>query len=89
MKLAFRILALMAVAALVVAGTAYSTAQQDQKAPPANQYSSVNYANANWQKMMPELGADSPEITILRVDPKTQATHLLIRNPRKMHIPMH
>jgi quercetin dioxygenase-like cupin family protein len=39
--------------------------------------------------MIPELGADSPQISILRVDPRTQATQLLIRIPRQMHVPMH
>jgi quercetin dioxygenase-like cupin family protein len=39
--------------------------------------------------MVPELGSDSPQISILRVDPKTNATQLLIRTPTKMHVPMH
>jgi quercetin dioxygenase-like cupin family protein len=39
--------------------------------------------------MVPELGNDSPQISILRVDPKTNATQLLIRTPKKMHVPMH
>ena len=34
---------------------------------------------------VPELGADSPQISILRVDPVTQATQLLIRVPKQMH----
>ncbi len=82
---------------LLVAGVTLSNSQTSQ-APKAaasnasahdNHYASVNYANAQWQKIVPELGADSPEITILRVDPKTQATHLLIRNSKKMHVPLH
>ena len=39
--------------------------------------------------MVPELGADSPQAAILRVDPKTQATQLLIRMPKRMHVPVH
>ena len=39
--------------------------------------------------MVPDLGADSPQISILRVDPRTQATQLLIRMPKQMHVPMH
>ena len=62
---------------------------KSQTPPAAPHYSSVDYNKALWQKIVPEMGEWSPEITILRVDPKTQATHLLIRNSRKMHIPMH
>jgi quercetin dioxygenase-like cupin family protein len=39
--------------------------------------------------MVPELVERSPEITILRVDPKTKATHLMIRVPADLHIPKH
>ena len=42
-----------------------------------------------WEIMVPELGADSPQVAILRVDPRTQATQLLIRIPKQMHVPMH
>ena len=50
---------------------------------------SAKYGDLQWQSMVPELGADSPQISILRVDPKTQATQLLIRMPKQMHVPMH
>ena len=50
---------------------------------------SAKYGDLKWQSMVPELGADSPQISILRVDPKTQATQLLIRMPKQMHIPTH
>lgn len=36
-----------------------------------------------------ELGEGSPEIVILRVDPKTQATQLMIRVPKDFHVPRH
>ena len=35
-----------------------------------------------WQPISPELGADGPQAAILRVDPKTHATQLLIRMPK-------
>ncbi len=66
-----------------------SQSQPAQTASDPVHYSSVAYAHAEWQKIVPELGKDSPEIAILRVDPKTQATHLLIRNPRQIHVPLH
>ena len=49
----------------------------------------ARYDDLPWQVMVPELGADSPQAAILRVDPKTQATQLLIRIPKQMHVPMH
>jgi quercetin dioxygenase-like cupin family protein len=49
----------------------------------------TNYADTKWDKMMPDLGADSPEVTILHVDPKTKATKLMIRTPAAMHIRKH
>jgi mannose-6-phosphate isomerase-like protein (cupin superfamily) len=55
----------------------------------ASQAMSARYEDLIWQTMVPELGDDSPQISILRVDPKTNATHLLIRTPKKMHVPMH
>jgi len=50
---------------------------------------SARYEDLKWLTMVPELGNDSPQISILRVDPNTNATQLLIRTPRKMHVPMH
>jgi quercetin dioxygenase-like cupin family protein len=55
----------------------------------ASQAMSARYEDLKWQTMVPELGNDSPQISILRVDPKTSATQLLIRTPRKMHVPIH
>jgi quercetin dioxygenase-like cupin family protein len=50
---------------------------------------SAGYGDVQWQVMVPELGANSPQVSILRVDPKTHATQLLIRMPKQMHVPMH
>lgn len=49
----------------------------------------VKFKDMRWGKIVPELGERSSEITILRVDPKTQATQLLIRVPKNFHVPMH
>ena len=46
-------------------------------------------AEAKWNKILPDLGDNSPEICILRVDPKTQATSLLIRTPKAIHVRKH
>jgi quercetin dioxygenase-like cupin family protein len=50
---------------------------------------SSGYEDLKWDPIVPELGADSPQVSILRVDPKTQATQLLIRMPKAMHVPIH
>lgn len=50
---------------------------------------SADYKELKWQTMFPDLGSDSPQISVLRVDPKTQATQLLIRIPKQLHVPMH
>jgi quercetin dioxygenase-like cupin family protein len=48
-----------------------------------------NYQDLKWNKMHPELGENSPEVCILRIDPKTQATSLLIRAPKGIHVRKH
>jgi mannose-6-phosphate isomerase-like protein (cupin superfamily) len=45
--------------------------------------------DARWEKILPDLGPASPEICILRVDPATQATQLLVRSTRGIHIRKH
>ena len=49
----------------------------------------LKFENLKWNKIVPELGDRSSEITILRVDPKTKATQLMIRVPKNFHVPMH
>jgi mannose-6-phosphate isomerase-like protein (cupin superfamily) len=49
----------------------------------------ARFDDLKWQIMVPELGADGPQAAILRVDPKTQATQLLIKMPKRMHVPVH
>ena len=48
-----------------------------------------NRQDMKWEKMLPELGAASPVYTILRVDPDTKATTLMIEFLAAMHIPKH
>src|SRR5438105_8554202 len=48
-----------------------------------------NLADLKWEKILPDLGADSPEICFLHVDPKTHAASLLIRTPRAIHVRKH
>ena len=62
---------------------------KDMTGADASKAMSAHYEDLKWQAMVPELGDDSPQISILRVDPQTKATQLLIRTPKKMHVPMH
>jgi CubicO group peptidase (beta-lactamase class C family)/quercetin dioxygenase-like cupin family protein len=48
-----------------------------------------NYKDLKWDNILPDLGASSPEICILHVDPKTKATKLLIRAPKAIHVRKH
>jgi quercetin dioxygenase-like cupin family protein len=48
-----------------------------------------NYEDFTWSKILPDLGESSPEICILGVDPKTQATKLMIRAPKGIHVRKH
>ncbi len=86
--LSVKILVLLNVLPLIAVPFAASPENRSSQAAVPH-YFSVDIRNIQWQKIVPELGVDSPEIAILRVDPQTQATHLLIRNPRKMHVPSH
>jgi quercetin dioxygenase-like cupin family protein len=62
-------------------------------APPSHDGSAnaifQKYQDLKWEKLRPELGAGSPEITILHVDPKSGATQLMIRSPKNYHAPRH
>ena len=49
----------------------------------------LGYTDFTWNKIIPELGARSPEIAILHVDPTTQATDLMIRTPAAIHVRRH
>jgi mannose-6-phosphate isomerase-like protein (cupin superfamily) len=48
-----------------------------------------NLSDLKWEKILPDLGENSPEICFLHVDPTTHATQLLIRAPKAIHIRKH
>lgn len=58
-------------------------------AAPSTHSLTRRFQDLRWTKMFPEFGDASPEIEILRVDPATQATQLLIRTPKKFEVPRH
>lgn len=47
------------------------------------------FADVKWEPILPALGAGSPEIAILHVDPTTKATALMIRVPANFHVTKH
>ena len=49
----------------------------------------AGYGDLTWNRIVPDLGAKSPEIANLRVDPTTQATQLMIRTPSAIHVRKH
>jgi quercetin dioxygenase-like cupin family protein len=49
----------------------------------------VKSSSLKWERIFPKLGARSPEISILRVDPSTHATQLMLRVPRDFHVSRH
>jgi quercetin dioxygenase-like cupin family protein len=48
-----------------------------------------NQGDMKWEQMLPALGTDSPRYTILRADPQTNATTMMIDFPTAIHIPNH
>src|ERR1700724_3491197 len=79
--------------AMLLTMIAVSSAAAQTSAPPSDDGSThATYQKCQdlkWEKIVPELGAGSPEITILRVDPKSGATQLMIRSPKNYHVPRH
>jgi quercetin dioxygenase-like cupin family protein len=69
----------------ILAGTAIAVEPASAPAQPM----SLKLEDVKWAKILPDLGELSPEIAILRVDPKTQATQLLIRTPKGIHVRKH
>ena len=78
-----------AIVALTGSFMLIGTAIAEQQPPPANDAIFLSMQDAKWERIIPDLGDSSPEIAILRVDPRTQATQLLIRTPKAIHVPKH
>jgi quercetin dioxygenase-like cupin family protein len=60
-----------------------------QSSHPADHHLNLKFEDLRWEKIIPELGEGSPEIVILRVDPQTQATQLMIHVPKDFHVQRH
>jgi mannose-6-phosphate isomerase-like protein (cupin superfamily) len=75
---------LMAVGFMGFLLAAPDTARPDAETPIFRAYGELT-----WNRIVPALGSASPEVSILHVDPKTQATQLIIRTRRPIHVRKH
>lgn len=75
---------------VAVSGRGGETSEPAQgAAADAPQAAFRNYQDLKWARILPDLAENSPEICILSVDPKTQATKLMIRTPKGIHVRKH
>ena len=90
MKSTWCVMAALAMFGSAVGGAGAQT-PQPARGPGADMPEAIfkNYSDLKWGRILPDLGENSPEISILRVDPKSQATQLLIRTPRGIHVRKH
>jgi len=70
-------------------GLSGSRAQSPSPVPTINGPIFQKLADAKWDKILPDLGDNSPLICILHVDPTTHATQLLIRTSKAIHVRKH
>jgi hypothetical protein len=66
-----------------------SAAAESNNGTPFDKPLFQTLSQAQWKRMLPDLGDASPEIAILHVDPNTHATQLLIRTPQGLHVRQH
>lgn len=83
------ILGVMVVLGGVPSRAVVANSQPSQQPPQPDHHLNVKFQDLKWDRIVPELGERSSEITILRVDPVTQATQLMIRVPKNTHVPKH
>jgi quercetin dioxygenase-like cupin family protein len=76
--------------AIILAVLAFAPNGHPQtETPPANVPIFKKLEDIKWEKILPDLGENSPEISFLYVDPTTKAAKLLIRSPKAIHIRKH
>jgi quercetin dioxygenase-like cupin family protein len=87
-------LRLSIVAAAILAAAAITFAQTAGGPPPSCPDPSkcpvsVRAEDIKWEKAVPNLGADGPDLAVVHVNPKTQATQILIRATKQAVVPWH
>jgi quercetin dioxygenase-like cupin family protein len=83
------ILALTVVLGGLPSQAVVAKSQPSQQRQQVGHALNVRFGDLKSERIVPELGERSSEITILRVDPTTQATQLMIRAPKDTHVPKH
>jgi mannose-6-phosphate isomerase-like protein (cupin superfamily) len=87
MKTKFSLSILLALALLALSNI---RAQTTEPTPPTSDVPIFkNVSDLKWDKILPDLGENSPEISFLHIDPKTHATSLLIRTSKAIHVRKH
>ncbi len=80
----------LATLTMILLACAPATAQPPTTpADPNDHMLSMGLKNMKWDPIVPALGQRSPTITILRVDPRTHATDLMIHVPKSFHVTSH
>ncbi|TAH35994.1 MAG: cupin domain-containing protein [Planctomycetota bacterium] len=87
-------LKLSIVAAAILAAAAFALAQTAGGPPqgcpdPSKCPVSLRAEDIKWEKAFPDLGADGPDLAVVHVNPKTQATQLLVRATKQAVVPWH
>jgi quercetin dioxygenase-like cupin family protein len=85
-------LSIVAVAVLAAAALAFAQtigAPRAGCADPSKCPVSLAAEDIQWEKAFAELGADGPDLALVHVNPKTQATQLLIRSTKQVVVPWH
>lgn len=88
-------IAALVVGSILICGCSGRTGSEPKGSSPGPSSSvpdhayNLHYKDMAWGKLAPQIGEDSPEMTILRVDSLTHATHLMIRVPSGFTVPEH
>jgi quercetin dioxygenase-like cupin family protein len=87
LRLSILLAAILAAAAFTFAQT--SGAPRTGCPDPSKCPVSLRAEDIHWEKAFPDLGADGPDLAVVHVNPKTQATQLLIRATKEAVVPWH
>ena len=85
----------LSIVAVSILAAADLTSAQTAGSPPAGCPDpskcpvSLRAEDIRWEKAFPELGADGPDLAVVHVNPKTQATQLLVRATKQAVVPWH
>jgi len=85
----------LSIVAAAILSAAASTFAQTAGGPPAGCPDpskcpiNLRAEDIRWEKAFPDLGADGPDLAVVHVNPKTQATQILVRATKQAVVPWH